>query len=171
MTGWRHIRDIQNCSCSILILMKSSSKRPESTGEDTNPAHLHPEEEEEAAGCSHHHRGLQQSLKSVLPKFHQHVKCPIRGGNTLDHIYSNIKRPYRATPQDLNTQSLSPLTSGAQRRDTSRSFQTGSPGCLVKSRLWSELITRLSGWGTELSTAPPEPTWRGASNRPRTRKK
>lgn len=38
------------------------------------------------------------SLKTVLPKFHQHVRCPTRGENTLDHVYSNIKHAYRAVP-------------------------------------------------------------------------
>lgn len=37
-------------------------------------------------------------LKAVLPKFHQHVKCATRGANTLDKVYSNIKRGYRAIP-------------------------------------------------------------------------
>ena len=27
----------------------------------------------------------QSNLKTVLPKFHQHVKCATRGKNTLDH--------------------------------------------------------------------------------------
>lgn len=34
------------------------------------------------------------NLKSVLSKFYQHVKCPTRGKNTLDHVYSNIKHAY-----------------------------------------------------------------------------
>ncbi len=38
------------------------------------------------------------SLKTVLPKFHQHVQCPIRGNNILDHVYSNIKHGYRTSP-------------------------------------------------------------------------
>ncbi len=38
------------------------------------------------------------SLKTVLPKFHQHVKCPTRGKNILDHVYSNIKHGYKASP-------------------------------------------------------------------------
>ncbi|CAG6018054.1 unnamed protein product [Menidia menidia] len=38
------------------------------------------------------------NLKTVLPKFHQYVKCPTRGDNTLDHVYSNIKHAYRAVP-------------------------------------------------------------------------
>ena len=37
-------------------------------------------------------------LKTVLPKFHQHVKCATRGVNTLDKVYSNIKLGYRAKP-------------------------------------------------------------------------
>ncbi|KAL6477278.1 hypothetical protein MHYP_G00131130 [Metynnis hypsauchen] len=36
------------------------------------------------------------NLKTVLPKFHQHVKCSTRGENTLDHFYTNIKHAYRA---------------------------------------------------------------------------
>ncbi len=52
------------------------------------------------------HRGLSSfshtfnkaNLKTVLPKFYPHVKCSTRGGNTLDHVYSNIKHAYRAIP-------------------------------------------------------------------------
>lgn len=35
-------------------------------------------------------------LKTVLPKFYQHVKCTTRGDKTLDKVYSNIKLGYRA---------------------------------------------------------------------------
>jgi len=38
------------------------------------------------------------NLKTVLPKFYQHVECSIRGENTLYHVYSNIKHAYRAIP-------------------------------------------------------------------------
>lgn len=38
------------------------------------------------------------NLKTVLPNFHQHVSCPTRGENTLDHVYSNIRHAYKATP-------------------------------------------------------------------------
>ena len=38
------------------------------------------------------------NLKTVLPKLHQHVKCPTRGENTQDHVYSNIKHGYRTMP-------------------------------------------------------------------------
>jgi len=37
-------------------------------------------------------------LKTVLPKFHQYIKCETRGNSTLDHVYSNFKHAYRATP-------------------------------------------------------------------------
>ena len=37
-------------------------------------------------------------LNAALPKFHQHVKCAIRGDNTLDKVYSNITLGYRARP-------------------------------------------------------------------------
>ena len=40
----------------------------------------------------------QANLKTVLPKFHQHVTCPTRGQNTLDHVYSNIRDGYKASP-------------------------------------------------------------------------
>ncbi|KAK3569956.1 hypothetical protein QTP86_007786, partial [Hemibagrus guttatus] len=38
------------------------------------------------------------NLKSVLPKFHQHVDFATRGTNTLDLIYTNIPSTYRAEP-------------------------------------------------------------------------
>ncbi|KAK0143198.1 hypothetical protein N1851_018691 [Merluccius polli] len=38
------------------------------------------------------------NLKTVLPKFYQHVKCTAMGENTLDHVYTNIKHAYRAIP-------------------------------------------------------------------------
>ncbi len=40
----------------------------------------------------------QASLKTVLPKFHQHVNFATRGSNTLDLVYTNIKDSYRAAP-------------------------------------------------------------------------
>ncbi|XP_072362773.1 uncharacterized protein [Scyliorhinus torazame] len=39
------------------------------------------------------------NLKSVLPKFYQHISCPTRGDNTLDHCYSKIKGAYRSIPR------------------------------------------------------------------------
>lgn len=38
------------------------------------------------------------SLKTVLPKFDQHVKCATRGKNMLDCVYSNITKGYKASP-------------------------------------------------------------------------
>ena len=38
------------------------------------------------------------NLKTVLPKFYQHVKCATRGESTLDHVYTNIKHAYRTIP-------------------------------------------------------------------------
>ena len=37
-------------------------------------------------------------LKTVLPKFHQHVSCHTRGDKTLDHVYTNIDGAYIVTP-------------------------------------------------------------------------
>ncbi len=36
------------------------------------------------------------NLRLVMPNFHQHVSCPTRGPNTLDHCYSQFKNAYRA---------------------------------------------------------------------------
>ena len=40
----------------------------------------------------------QTDLRTVLPKFHQHVHIPTRGSNTLDHVYTNIPGSYKALP-------------------------------------------------------------------------
>ena len=39
------------------------------------------------------------NLKTVFPRFHQHVSCPTRGENILDHVYTNIAGAYKATPK------------------------------------------------------------------------
>ncbi len=36
------------------------------------------------------------NLKKVMPNFHQHVSCPTRGPNTLDHCYTQLKNAYKA---------------------------------------------------------------------------
>ncbi len=36
------------------------------------------------------------NLKKVLPNFHQHISCPTRGLNTLDHYYTPLKNTYKA---------------------------------------------------------------------------
>ncbi len=36
------------------------------------------------------------NLRQVMPNFHQHVFCPTRGPNTLDHCYSQFKNAYKA---------------------------------------------------------------------------
>lgn len=41
---------------------------------------------------------LTAELKAMLPKLHQDTQCAIRGANTLDKVYSNIKQGYRAKP-------------------------------------------------------------------------
>lgn len=53
----------------------------------------HPEAVHIIAGDFNH-----AELKSILPKFNQHVKCATRGVNTLDKVYSNIQEGYRARP-------------------------------------------------------------------------
>ncbi len=36
------------------------------------------------------------NLKKVMPNFHQHIACPTRGLNTLDHCYTQLKNAYKA---------------------------------------------------------------------------
>ncbi len=36
------------------------------------------------------------NLKKVMPNFHQHISCPTRGSNTLDHCYTQFKNAYKA---------------------------------------------------------------------------
>ncbi len=36
------------------------------------------------------------NLRQVMPNFHQHISCPTRGPNTLDHCYSQFKNAYKA---------------------------------------------------------------------------
>ncbi len=36
------------------------------------------------------------NLRQVMPNFHQHVSCPTRGPNTLNHCYSQFKNAYKA---------------------------------------------------------------------------
>ncbi len=36
------------------------------------------------------------NLKMVIPNFHQHISCPTRGPNTLDHCYTQFKNAYKA---------------------------------------------------------------------------
>ncbi len=39
------------------------------------------------------------NLKTVLPKFYQQVNFPTRGNNTLDFVYTTVKRAYKAEPR------------------------------------------------------------------------
>ncbi len=36
------------------------------------------------------------NLRKVMPNFHQHISCPTRGLNTLDHCYTQFKNAYKA---------------------------------------------------------------------------
>ncbi len=36
------------------------------------------------------------NLKKVMPNFHQHISCPTRGLNTLNHCYTPLKNAYKA---------------------------------------------------------------------------
>lgn len=39
------------------------------------------------------------NLRTVLPKYHQHVSFPTRETNILDHVYSNVTGAYNAFPR------------------------------------------------------------------------
>ncbi len=39
------------------------------------------------------------NLKTVLPKFYQHVNFATRGNNTLDFVYTTVKNAYKAVPR------------------------------------------------------------------------
>ncbi len=39
------------------------------------------------------------NLKTVLPKFYQHVNFATRGNNTLDFVYTTVKNAYKAEPR------------------------------------------------------------------------
>lgn len=39
------------------------------------------------------------NLKTVLPKYYQHVSFPTRENNILDQVYNNVKGAYKAAPR------------------------------------------------------------------------
>ncbi|KAL3048831.1 hypothetical protein OYC64_008335 [Pagothenia borchgrevinki] len=39
------------------------------------------------------------NMKKVLPKYYQHISCPTRGGNILNHVYSPFRHGYKALPR------------------------------------------------------------------------
>ena len=39
------------------------------------------------------------NMNKVLPRYFQHIRCPTRGGNTLDHVYSPFRHGYKALPR------------------------------------------------------------------------
>ncbi len=41
----------------------------------------------------------QANLSRELPKYRQHVTCPTREGNILDHCYTTIKKTYHSVPR------------------------------------------------------------------------
>jgi hypothetical protein len=40
----------------------------------------------------------KDNLKTMLPKFYQHIDCETRAGKTLDHCYSYFREAYKALP-------------------------------------------------------------------------
>eukprot|EP00061_Rhincodon_typus_P014661 g41831.t1 len=65
----------------------------------------------------------QANLKRVLAKHHQHISCPTKGPNILDHCYTTIKDAYRSIPcphfekSDHNAVSLLPAYKQKLKRE------------------------------------------------------
>ncbi len=57
------------------------------------------------------------NLKKVMPNFHQHISCPTRGLNTLDHCYTPLKNAYK----DHSNWTMPPFSS--HRNTNKRSFK------------------------------------------------
>lgn len=59
----------------------------------------------------------QASLKSVLPKFYQHVKIATRGENTLDLVHTNIKTHPQQPPSPMLAAQITWLLCSHQQTD------------------------------------------------------
>lgn len=96
------------------------------------------------------------NLKTVLPKFHQYVKCPTRGDNNLDHVYSNIKHAYRAVPLPhlgrsdhlslLLTPAYTPLNRQTKPAKSPPGPRTPSPDCRTASNTHSGMPFTMKTW-------------------------
>ena len=53
------------------------------------------------------------NLRTVLPKYHQHVSVATRENNILDHVYSNVKGAYKAAPRPTSDSRTTSLCSSA----------------------------------------------------------
>ena len=84
-----------NTSIALSLLLDTIKKRQR----------CHPDDVHIVAGDFN-----QANLKSVLPKFYQHVSCATRGENTY-FVYTNIKHAYRAIQLPHLGQSDQPLCS------------------------------------------------------------
>ncbi|GAA6103466.1 complement C3-like [Tachysurus ichikawai] len=65
-------------------------------------------------------------LKSVLPKFHQHVDFATRGENTLDLVYRNIPGVYPAEPRPHLSYSDHNTYANSSIQTTRQMLKTGS---------------------------------------------
>ncbi len=74
------------------------------------------------------------NLKKVLPNCHQHISCPTRGLNTLDHCYTPLNNAYKA--HSLPAFGKSDHVAIFSRRNTNK----GS----LASRRWMREVTRWS---------------------------
>ncbi len=57
---------------------------------------IHPDDMFIIAGDFNH-----ANLKDMLSKFHQVIDFPTRGNSTLEHMYCNITKSYKASPSPI----------------------------------------------------------------------
>ncbi len=104
------------------------------------------------------------NLRKVMPNFQQHISCPTRGQNTLDHCYTQFKNAYKArsltafgksdhaaiflTPeykQRIGAESVGSRTREGPRADSG----AGSVGSRTVCGLWSGLCGLLDQRGPQ----------------------
>ncbi len=108
-----------------------------------------------------YHRGdfNKANLRQVMPNFHQHVSCPTRGPNTLDHCYSQLRTPTRPVHY-LPLVSLTTPPSSSHRNTNKGSHRNpgeeGSDALVLP--LWS--YAAVGSWWRRLGHVQGELIWR-----------
>ncbi len=84
--------------------------------------------------------------RKVLPNFHQHVSCPTRGPNTLDHCYTQFKNAYKARSLPaLANRTMPPFSSHRNINKGSFRNPRGEGSDALVLPLWS-YATGVSWW-------------------------
>ncbi|KAI3368240.1 hypothetical protein L3Q82_007958 [Scortum barcoo] len=91
------------------------------------------------------------NLRKVLPRYHQHISCPTRGENTLDHVYTPYADTYKALPRspfgksDHASVLLLPSYRQKLKRDRTGDAEPFSSGPTNQTRLCATASARRSG--------------------------